>query len=102
MPSSYAKTKDGIGRLNTTVGESGGVFYVVLYKTPVYIESSGYIRLAHDGWATPLTARRIRQALRHRGHMNNVNIKEGVMHCDGVPFDNDGTFTIKIEAKAAI
>lgn len=99
MARSYANTKDGIRRLNTKVTSEAGCFSVRLYATTVYAESGGYILLNHGGWVTPTTTSRIHQALRHRGHMNNVNIKNGVMHCDGKPFDADGTFTVKIEAR---
>lgn len=93
MPSTYAKTSTGIGKLNTKVYNDNGHFAVQLYATVVYDETAETITLRTGGWNTPTTGRRIHQALRYRGHMNNVNIKGGLMHCDGKPFVN-GEFVI--------
>jgi len=89
MASTIAKTVDGIRRLNTKVEAMGDQFYVTLYETMVYSEDKYSITLNSGGWITPTTTSRIRQALRHRGHPHNVNIKNGVMHCDGKPFVNN-------------
>lgn len=95
MARTYANTKDGICRLNTKVVDGGEEFFVELYQTLVYHEMKDRIVLRHGGWVTPTTASRIHQALRHRGHMNNVNIKNRKMFCDGKPFVDDA-FTIKL------
>lgn len=93
MARSYANTPDGIRRLNTNVVETNDGLMVRLYSTVVYIETNTEIVLNHGGWVTPTTKSRIHQALRYRGHKNNVNIKNGEMYCDGKPF-KDQTFII--------
>jgi hypothetical protein len=95
MARTIANTKDGIRRLNTRVSETDKGLTVQLYDTVVYQETSTTITLNHGGWVTPTTGSRIHQALRHMGHMNNVNIKNRQMYCDGKPFDANGQFVIK-------
>lgn len=93
MASTYAKTKDGIRRLNTKVYDDNGHFSVQLYATVVYDETKEKIVLNNGGWVTPTTTSRINQALVHQGHDYGVSIMKGVMYCDGKPFENN-TFTI--------
>lgn len=98
MANTYAKTKDGIRRLNTKVVDGKEEFFVELYQTLVYHEMADRIVLRNGGWVTPTTVSRIHQALRHRGHAHSVNINKGEMFCDGKPFVN-GTYTIVKEAR---
>lgn len=94
MPRTIAKTQTGIGNLNTNIWTGEEYFQVQLYSTIVYDEQKDKITLRHGGWVTPTTSRRIRQVLRYRGHNHRVNIKNGVMLCDGKTFIN-GEFIIQ-------
>lgn len=93
MAHTYANTKDGIRRLNTRVFETEQGMTVELYGMVVYQETPETITLNNGGWVTATTSSRIHQALRHRGHKNNVNIKNREMFCDGKPFV-DGKYVI--------
>jgi hypothetical protein len=88
MAANFAKTRDGIRRLNTKVWNDNGHFSVKLYATVVYDETRDHIILAHSGWVTPTTASRINQALAHRGVGGHVNIKNGALLYNGKPFTN--------------
>lgn len=81
MASTIAKTKDGIGRTNTRVANIDGRFTVILWSTMVYEEDLdlGIITLNNGGWVTPTTARRMNQALAHRGFDLKVSIRKGAM-----------------------
>ena len=88
MPSTLAKTSDGIGRCNTKVWNDNGHFSVQLWNTVVYHETQeGLITLDNGGWITPTTARRMNQALLYRGMPGSVRIKNGQMFYGERPFD---------------
>lgn len=100
MAATFAKTKDGIGRLNTKVYNDNGHFAVKLYDTVVYDETCERVVLNTGGWTTPTTVRRINQALHHRGIPGGVRIIRRVAHyqAPGVsaPFVN-GQYVIERE-----
>ncbi len=93
MASTIAKTPTGIRKLNTKIWDDNGHFSVKLYETIVYDETHDTITLDNGGWVTMTTTSRMNQAFNHRGHSHGVNIKNGVMYCDGKPF-NGNTYTI--------
>lgn len=98
MAATFAKTRDGIRRLNTKVWNDNGHFSVQLYATVVYDETPERITLADGGWATATTVSRITQALRHRGIEGHVNLKLGRLYFNGKPFV-DGKYVIERGAR---
>lgn len=95
MPSTIAKTSDGIGRCNTKIYRENSHFAVQLHDTVVYDENrtTGKLTLNNGGWVTPTTTRRINQALAHRGFSNRVAVRKGqmVLLCTRsiIPFDGN-------------
>lgn len=91
-----AKTKTGIGRKATKIVNSGSEFFVELYGTLVYHETSTKVVLRNGGWNTPTTAQRINSALEYRGFKSGISTAGGVMTYEGKPFV-DGVLVLTIK-----